>query len=71
MLGILPDCCWVEVMVMMSWSWSEVMRSWVMVMRREEGHLFKMALYFEVEGQRKKGRSKEERKDEEDMEKAG
>ena len=31
------------------------------VLRREDGHALKMALDFEVESQRKKGRPKEER----------
>ena len=40
------------------------------VLRREDGHVWRRALYVEVEGQRKKWRSKEEMEVKEDMEKA-
>ena len=39
------------------------------VLRREDGHVLRRALYFEVEGQRKKGTPKEKMETEEDMEK--
>ena len=41
------------------------------VLKREDGHVLRMALDFEVEGQRMKGKSKDEREAKEDIEKAG
>ena len=41
------------------------------MLRSEDGHILKRALDIEVEGQRKKGRSKEEMEAKEGMEKAG
>ena len=41
------------------------------VLRREDGHLLRRALDIEAEGQRKKGRSKEEGEVKDEVEKAG
>ena len=41
------------------------------MLRSEDGHILRRALDIEVEGQRKKGRSKEEREAKGDVEKAG